>query len=60
MYTVARATALYDYSGASADEASFTAGQELAVVDQEEADWWRVEQSDRILIAPAAYLELSG
>jgi hypothetical protein len=29
-------------------------------VDQEDPDWWRVDHADQILIAPAAYLELSG
>lgn len=54
------ARALYDYTGGSPDEASFAEGEELVVVDQEDASWWKVEQSDSIKIAPATYLELSG
>lgn len=54
------AKALYDYTGGSPDEATFAEGDELHVVDQEDASWWKVEQSDAIKIAPATYLELSG
>ena len=54
------ARALYDFTGSSLDEASFSEGQELNVVDQDDGSWWRVEQGDSIKIAPASYLELSG
>lgn len=56
-----KAKALYDYSGASAEEASFVEGDTLLVVDQEDANWWRVDVGgSKILVAPATYLELSG
>ncbi|CAO1618670.1 unnamed protein product [Parajaminaea phylloscopi] len=54
------ARALYAYSGSSPDEADFAEGDEVRVVDQEDASWWKVEQGDAIKIAPATYLELSG
>lgn len=57
----ARARALYDYAGTSAEEASFSEGDELTVVDQGDANWWRVDVGgDKILIAPATYLEIKG
>ncbi|KAI3488291.1 hypothetical protein L1887_47830 [Cichorium endivia] len=53
-----KAKALYDYSGASAEEATFAEGDELLVVDQEDANWWRVDVGGaKILVAPATYLE---
>lgn len=59
--TAAKAKALYDYSGASAEEATFSEGDELLVVDQEDANWWRVDVGGpKILVAPATYLGLSG
>lgn len=59
--TAAKAKALYDYSGASAEEAGFAEGDTLNVVDQEDANWWRVDVGGpKILVAPATYLELSG
>ncbi|EPQ26256.1 uncharacterized protein PFL1_06191 [Pseudozyma flocculosa PF-1] len=56
-----RAKALYEYAGTTPEEASFSEGDELTVVDQSDANWWRVDVGgDRILIAPATYLELQG
>ncbi|SPO31627.1 related to Intersectin 1 [Ustilago trichophora] len=55
----AKAKALYDYSGASSEEATFSEGDELHVVDQEDTNWWRVDVGGpKILVAPATYLEL--
>lgn len=58
--TAVAARALYDFAGGSVDEASFSEGEELNVVDQEDASWWKVEHGDRIKIAPATYLEIIG
>lgn len=58
--TAVHARALYDFAGGSIDEASFSEGDELKVVDQEDASWWKVEHRDSIKIAPATYLEIIG
>ncbi|BEJ13329.1 hypothetical protein CspHIS471_0305030 [Cutaneotrichosporon sp. HIS471] len=50
--------ALYDYEATSHEELSFTEGQTLPVVDQSDADWWKVEMGGAILIIPAAYVEV--
>ncbi|KAN0063587.1 hypothetical protein ACQY0O_004035 [Thecaphora frezii] len=57
--SASRAKALYEYAGTSPEEASFAEGEELTVVDQSDANWWRVDVGgDRILIAPATYLQV--
>lgn len=58
-FAAVKAKALYDYSSASAEEASFAEGDTLLVVDKEDANWWRVDVGgSKILVAPATYLEL--
>jgi hypothetical protein len=47
---------LYDYEATSAEELSFAAGETLSVIDQTDADWWKVEKNNAILLVPAAYL----
>lgn len=53
---------MYAYTGASPEEATFSEGDELLVVDQDDANWWRVDVGgSKVMIAPATYLEiLSG
>jgi len=58
--TATRARALYDYTGTSPEEASFTADEEVLVVDREDGDWWRIDAGDVVKIAPATYLEVIG
>jgi hypothetical protein len=36
----------------------FTEGDQLAIVDRSEHDWWKAEQDGMIFIVPAAYLEV--
>lgn len=55
-----RAKALYTYAANGADELSFTEGDELAIIDQTEEDWWKTERDGIIFIVPAAYLEVIG
>ena len=52
--------ALYDYTGTGPEELSFHEGEQLAVVDQSDADWWKVERNNTILLVPAAYVEVVG
>ena len=60
-FTAVHAKALYSYTGASAEEATFSEGDELLVIDQNDANWWRVDLGgSKVLIAPAMYLELIG
>lgn len=54
------AVALYDYQGSTAEEMSFTEGQRITIVDRSEEGWWKTEVDGRILIVPAAYLELAS
>lgn len=57
-FPTVKAKALYSYAGGNADELPFVEGDELTIVDQSEADWWKVEQEGVIFIVPAAYVEL--
>ena len=52
--------ALYDYAAASTDEASLQADQTYTVVDESDPDWAKIEHHGRVVLAPAAYLDLSG
>lgn len=53
------AKALYDFQGSSPEEMSFSADQQLHIVDDEDESWWKVvDEHDRILIVPATYVEL--
>lgn len=59
--TAVKAKALYAYTGTSPEEATFSEGDQLLVVDQDDANWWRVDVGgSKVLIAPATYLEISG
>lgn len=53
-----KAKALYAYTGNSADELPFMDGDELAIVDRSESDWWKAEQNGVVFMVPAAYLEV--
>lgn len=33
-------------------------GDELAIVDRSESDWWKAEQNGVVFMVPAAYLEV--
>ena len=57
-FSTVKARALYSYAGGNADELPFVEGDELTIVDQSEADWWKVEKEGVIFIVPAAYVEL--
>lgn len=60
-FAAVKAKALYAYTGTSPEEATFREGDELLVVDQDDANWWRVDVGgSKVLIAPATYLEISG
>lgn len=52
--------ALYDYSATTGEELSFSEGDNLAVVDQSDPDWWKVEKDGAILLVPASYVEVVG
>lgn len=53
------AHALYDYNGANADELPFSEGDQLSIVENSDADWWKAEQNGMVFIVPAAYLALA-
>lgn len=59
-FTEKPARALYDYPASGPEELPLTAGDEFTVIDDTDADWWKVERGDRALIVPAAYVELIG
>ncbi|CAO1629540.1 unnamed protein product [Sympodiomycopsis kandeliae] len=50
--------ALYDFAGGSSGEATFSEGDELNIVDDEEDGWLRLEQDGSVKIAPASYVDL--
>lgn len=52
-----KAKAIYAYETNSTDEYSFDEGDELAIVDKSDAEWWKTEHNGVVLIVPAAYLE---
>ncbi|KAL1692462.1 hypothetical protein GGG16DRAFT_51371 [Schizophyllum commune] len=52
-----RARALYDFSGA-ADELSFRAGDEIAVVSEVLDEWWMGELDGRKGLFPSSYVEV--
>ena len=54
-----KATAVYSYQGSSADELSFNEGDDLAIVDRLEADWWKAERDGFVYVVPAAYVEVT-
>jgi hypothetical protein len=58
LLTATHAKALYDYAATSTDEASLQEGQTYDIVDQSEETWWKAEQNGRVLLVPAAYLEV--
>ena len=53
-------TAVYPYSAGSSAEAALKEGQHYQVVDQSDADWWKIVDGSRIGIVPAAYLGEGG
>jgi len=55
-----KARALYSYAGTTEEELPFAEGDELVIVDQSDADWWKAEQAGIIFIVPASYLEIIG
>lgn len=59
-HTARSMKALYDYSPMSAEELALTSDQVYKVVDDSEADWWKIEQDGRIGLVPAAYLDASS
>jgi len=56
-FLLAKAKALYTYTGGNPDELSFAEGDVVDVVDKLDSEWWPTEQAGMIFIAPAAYLE---
>ena len=57
-FVVAKATALYPYTGSNPDELPFAEGDTLTVIDRSDADWWKVEQDGLVFIVPAGYVEM--
>lgn len=53
-----RARARYSYTGGNADELPFNEGDELSIIDRDDADWWKAERAGVVFIVPAAYLEV--
>lgn len=55
------AKALYDYAAASAEEISFSEGDELVIVDSSDASWWKaLKGNSNVALVPATYVELLG
>ncbi|KAJ3537063.1 hypothetical protein NM688_g6740 [Phlebia brevispora] len=56
--TTVKAKALYSYDGTNSEELSFSEGDNLAIVDHGDSDWWKAERGGVVFIVPAAYLEI--
>lgn len=54
------AKALYTYEGGDDEQLPFAEGDEIAIVDSSDPDWWKTEKAGVIFIVPASYLELTG
>jgi len=50
--------ALYDFQAENPDELSFSTGQVIDIVSQENSDWWTGILNGREGIFPANYVEL--
>ncbi|KOS13158.1 intersectin 1 [Malassezia pachydermatis] len=59
MEQVVAAEALYDYEASSPEEASFTEGEVLQIVDQSDPDWWLVLRHDKCLMVPSNYVAVA-
>lgn len=57
-FPIAKAAALYPYTGNNPDELPFAEGDTLIVINRSDADWWKVEQDGLVFIIPAGYVEL--
>lgn len=55
-----KARAVYPYDGGAPDELPFVEGDVLDVVDQSDADWWKVEKEGVVFRVPGSYLEIEG
>ncbi|EEB99679.1 hypothetical protein MPER_00596 [Moniliophthora perniciosa FA553] len=55
---IVKARAIYTYTGENPDELSVAEGDEVAIIDASEDEWWKAEQGGVVFIVPAAYLEL--
>jgi hypothetical protein len=53
------AKAVYDYTAGNTDELSFSAGEMLSIVDNNEEEWWKAERDGAVFIVPAGYLEVA-
>jgi hypothetical protein len=58
--SIAKARAMFSYTGENPDELPFSEGDTLTIIDQSEGGWWKAEKDGVVFIVPAAYLELEG
>uniref|UniRef100_A0A3P8UNS4 Intersectin 2a n=1 Tax=Cynoglossus semilaevis TaxID=244447 RepID=A0A3P8UNS4_CYNSE len=56
---VCQVIAMYDYTGASRDELSFTKGQLINVLDKNDPDWWKGEANGVIGLLPTNYIKMT-
>ena len=59
LFRTVKATAIYSCQGSSADELSSNEGNDLAIVDQLEADWWKAERDGFVYVVPVVYVEIT-
>ncbi|KAH8923006.1 hypothetical protein BT69DRAFT_1319808 [Atractiella rhizophila] len=58
--SIGKATALYAYPANSEDEVTLEENEVVLVLDNNDADWWRVEKDGITGLVPATYLELGN
>ena len=62
LFTLSRsvkAAVIYSYRGSNGDELSFNEGDDLAIVDRLEADWWKAERDGFVSVVLVAYVEVT-
>ncbi|RCN37660.1 SH3 domain protein, partial [Ancylostoma caninum] len=55
LYPVVKA--LYDYDAQDTDELSFSAGDEIELMQKHDSGWWQGKIGDKIALFPANYVQ---
>lgn len=57
--SVCQVIAMYDYKAANEDEMSFSKGQLIIVLNQDNADWWKGEINGVTGLFPTNYVKMT-
>ncbi|XP_063078267.1 intersectin-2a [Engraulis encrasicolus] len=56
---ICQVIAMYDYKAANEDEMSFSKGQLISVLNQDNADWWKGESNGATGLFPTNYVKMT-